>query len=1713
MSLAACICNARCHCPFLSSCPGRLRFPLLAVFLLLLGLGDPRLALAQAYVPLQITSVNVQSSDPYAGWPVSIAVNFNRVATANDTFSLSVTGPIPVGSQQMIHAGQSSATVNALIGKVTASNGAVSVTASYTDPVLHTVSSANTTSTVYPIYVSSVAVNPIAILGGNNGNATVSLSHATYGVCALYASGDHTTLGSHYEQINAGQSSGTFPFTSVGVGAGTVTVAADTSSPEIGQATGNFVCTSDTKVPMPGCPPGDRPKACLVCNGSLTADIDLLTGNAACHHHDPVATRGYPLVCNIHINSQCVETARPMGNAAFTYDIHLATQNVYNSSCVGTSHWMVVDGDGTRLDFGPAASAPTATAGIFSRLVTITGGYQLQNAGPPEDLARRGNFTYTFNSLGQLTQLNDSTGNAQALTYDSNNRLIQVFDISSQKQIAFQYNGSLISQVIENSSGVATNLSYTNGALTTITVSSPLTGTTTQEDYRYNGDGSLASVTRDADPTNAIQFTYAPYTPRDCTIPILVASGGSAAYGVGLAYGQSSPSGVERTKVTNTKGGVTTYDFDAQGNPIQVTMPLLAGATQATTLAATYDNYHQITQLTDNTGAGVVFTYDTNGFITTTHSVYGNTFRTTHSGADLTSAQTPVQNTLGVSENYTYGDPLQPHVPTAYQDASGNTWNFAHNAYGQTTQVTPPTGSPTAASTLAYDENAASATLGYLLSVADGNGNPTTFDAYDALGDLLQVSTYPIPGNTLVRNTRSFSYDAAQRLTGINYPDGRNSQIVYAGRHVDHTIDPAGTQINYSYCPTCDALTGIAGPLGWSLNWALDGDRQITDFTDANGGDTHYTYGLGGELKQLTYPDNSTISFLYNNAGLPRQMTNARGNQISLSYDNFQRLSQVSYPTSGQASTTYTYNTDDAPNTTTDGIGVTTYAYYANGWPKSVIYNYAAAGLTAQQEIDYTYYPDGSCHTMTWKSGGATVASWSYSYDAGGRLTGVTNNWSETTSWAYDGEDKLTGQTCSNGTSLSLIYNQSLGWPISAAYSNSTGNFGGYALVYDNGNNTIGHLTGVTEQDGSTINYGYNALYRLTSDTRTGTNPTAHTYGYDLAGNLTTVNGVAFAAYDAANKISTLSGGTTSYDADGNMTSLAGPGMPACAFAWDDRNKAVMQTSGGVTVSYGYAASGLRTTAQVGSGAKTFYIYSGLILLGEIQAGATTPSAVYTWGATGPVSERLIASNRSLWYAYGPQGETRQLTDSTGAVVDTYVYTAYGTPLASTGSDFNPFRFGGQSGYYTDVNNLTGTVLCGLRWYAPGIGRFLNHDPIEYAGGPNLYAYCDGDPINGLDPLGTDAASRKEWAGTFWGKASKVGLETAAGLAGSAALPANPLLGSALGVGLIDGLWAHYMEGEDAASSINTALTSGVFTYVGGKAAEKALLAILKVPAVQQFIKKFGCEGEGFLAKLIKKLSDGCFVAGTQVWLARQDASGHWQVYPAPIEQVKEGDLAVTRDPQTGRTEYKRVVKTTVQTVDSVLSLTLADAQTGKTAETITTTDAHPFMVADQGFVPAGQLALGNAIVTRAGPTLIVKSITRQVRKEGYRVYNFEVEGSHTYFVGELYAGTWVHNDCPPDGPAEPFNRLKHYGRTPTTAQKNSVPEGMLFDHDPPLAKHYYEGDGKGGVPGYKMTQAEREAYGKSISVGSGASPEQRFAQGGAVKALSMAWRKFWFGY
>lgn len=75
--------------------------------------------------------------------------------------------------------------------------------------------------------------------------------------------------------------------------------------------------------------------------------------------------------------------------------------------------------------------------------------------------------------------------------------------------------------------------------------------------------------------------------------------------------------------------------------------------------------------------------------------------------------------------------------------------------------------------------------------------------------------------------------------------------------------------------------------------------------------------------------------------------------------------------------------------------------------------------------------------------------------------------------------------------------------------------------------------------------------------------------------------------------------------------------------------------------------------------------------------------------------------------------------------------------------EFN-LRFPGQ--YFDKVTGLSYNYF---RDYDPGIGRYVESDPIGLRGGPNTYAYVGNDPLSGVDPLGL-VKVYGNWCGPDW---------------------------------------------------------------------------------------------------------------------------------------------------------------------------------------------------------------------------------------------------------------------------------------------------------------------------------------------------------------------------
>ena len=322
-------------------------------------------------------------------------------------------------------------------------------------------------------------------------------------------------------------------------------------------------------------------------------------------------------------------------------------------------------------------------------------------------------------------------------------------------------------------------------------------------------------------------------------------------------------------------------------------------------------------------------------------------------------------------------------------------------------------------------------------------------------------------------------------------------------------------------------------------------------------------------------------------------------------------------------------------------------------------------------------------------------------------------------------------------------------------------------------------------------------------------------------------------------------------------------------------------------------------------------------------------------------------------------------------------------------AEINPLRY---RGYYYDTE--TGYYYLNSRYYSPELCRFINSDDADILDGGNdhmlennLFTYCFNDPVNQSD----DEGSWPKWAtkvliGTAVIGAAAV-LTVATGGAGTAlaCFAVGALKGAAIGaaVGAATG---------GAGGAIKYRLKKG--TWKGsGRAALNGAADGYMMGAITGFVS-------GGLS------SKACFVAGTLITVA----DGY-----KPIEKIEAGDLVWSENPETGEKALKTVVQTFERDTNELVHVYAGH-------EEIVTTPEHPFYVPKQGWTGAIKLRAGDILVLSNGEYVTVEKIEHELLEKSVKVYNFEVEDFHTYFVGEN--GVLVHNMC--TTPKNVFGSIKN---------------------------------------------------------------------------------------
>ena len=164
-----------------------------------------------------------------------------------------------------------------------------------------------------------------------------------------------------------------------------------------------------------------------------------------------------------------------------------------------------------------------------------------------------------------------------------------------------------------------------------------------------------------------------------------------------------------------------------------------------------------------------------------------------------------------------------------------------------------------------------------------------------------------------------------------------------------------------------------------------------------------------------------------------------------------------------------------------------------------------------------------------------------------------------------------------------------------------------------------------------------------------------------------------------------------------------------------------------------------------------------------------------------------------------------------------------------------------------------------------------------------------------------------------------------------------------------------------------------------------------------------------------------CFTAGTIVKTSKDDKK---------IEQVRVGDKVLAKDDKTGKVAYKNVAWLFQKTVDKLYIV-----HVGK--EKIQTTHDHPFWIKGFGWVAVEDLKAGMMLEDDQGKLLKIAKV--EVKHQKSTVYNFKVEGFHTYYVSNLHV--WTDNQCG----TEVFNWNSIKGTQPNYP-KTQVPRSFVIN-------------------------------------------------------------------
>jgi RHS repeat-associated protein len=968
---------------------------------------------------------------------------------------------------------------------------------------------------------------------------------------------------------------------------------------------------------------------------------------------------------------------------------------------------------------------------------------------------------------GRLESVADRNGNETTLSYNEAGRLTTVTDPAGRK-ITFAYNAAGLVESAKDPMGHQVKYAYEGENLKSVTLPGE---TSPRWQFKYDASHQLTEMTdgRGGKTTNEYDTSHRVISQTD-------PAGRTLTFEYGLFH----------TKITNhaSGGSVTDEYFTSQGEPAVITRGF--GTSAASTISYSYDSQGNVLAATDGDGHSTRYGYDAAANRTSMLDADEHetkwAYNATH---DVISTTTPRGETTTIKRDvHGNAEAIERPAPAGKTQLT----KFKYDAKGELEQVTDPL---ERVAKYEYDSQ------GDRSAEIDPEGDKRTW-AYDE--DSHETSSVSPRGNVegaeAAKYTTKVGLDAQERPLKVTDPLGHETKYAYdADGNLESLTDANGHTTKYTY-DADNENTMVEQASGTTTETGYDGAGRVISQTDGNKHTTKYERNPLGEVVEVIDPLARKTTKEYDAAGNLTKLTDTAKRATTYKYDAANQLTEVSYSDGTTPTVKYEYDADGERTSMVDGTGTSTYTYdqldrlteSKDGHGDVVGYEYDLAN-----ELTKLTYPNGKSVLRT--------------FDNAGRLKSVTD-WSEhTTKFAYDADSDQTTTTWPSGTGEEDLFGFN-----EADQATSTS--------VRKGSETLAALTYTRDNDGqlkattqtglpgeAETAYTYDENNRLTKAGSTA-------YEYDAADSPTKV-GSTTQTFDAANQLEKA--GTTSftYDELGERTKSTPGSGPATTYGYDQAGNltSVTRPAEGETPAiedfYAYDGNGLRASQTI-AGTTSYLTWDQT---GSLPLLLNDGTNSYVYGPGGVPVEQISGGGTVLYLHHDQQGSTRVLTGSTGTVEGTYSFDAYGNQAGHTGSATTPLGYDGQ---YTNAD--TELIYLRARSYDPATAQFLSVDPLEPLT-REPYAYTADNPANNVDPSGLEVCAFGYCIGFHPVNPLKATANFAAGFANTftSSLPfgasfnvAAPFCGTGLS-------WSYGMGGVTA-----NAETLAVGDYVAGEAGYSA---------------------------------------------------------------------------------------------------------------------------------------------------------------------------------------------------------------------------------------------------------------------------------------------------